>query len=71
MISRHTVTLSPLSAQNPSSWSNMSPCCGSVQLLVLLGVLLASGSPVQYLSANLMERHRFISDKLVSSDHLW
>ncbi|XP_070785412.1 interferon gamma 1-like [Enoplosus armatus] len=39
----------------------MSPCCGSVSLLVLLGVVLAFGSPLHFISNNQRETHRSIT----------
>nr|QDE10279.1 interferon gamma-related protein [Oplegnathus fasciatus] len=42
----------------------MSSCCGSVCLLVLLGVVLTFGSPVQFISDNLERTHKSIEDVL-------
>ncbi|XP_067437678.1 myosin-9-like [Thunnus thynnus] len=42
----------------------MSPCCGSVCLLVVLGVVVASGNPLQYVSENLKKDHESIADVL-------
>ncbi|CAK6974548.1 interferon gamma 1-like [Scomber scombrus] len=42
----------------------MSSCCGAVCLLVLLGVVVTSGSPFQYISQNMKTTHERIADAL-------
>ncbi|XP_030295622.1 interferon gamma 1-like [Sparus aurata] len=39
----------------------MSSCCGSVSLLVLLGVVFAAGSPARYVSENMRQTHESIA----------
>ncbi|XP_078099157.1 uncharacterized protein LOC144512342 [Sander vitreus] len=47
----------------------MFSCCGSLCLLVVLGVALASGSPVHFVDGNLKQTHESIADVLKLKEH--